>query len=63
MADENGLFVFALVGEKALKVPVEVTWLDDETGAVPAELLPAGAKIIYDGNAGLTDGERVRVVD
>jgi len=63
LSDQDELFLFAYVDDMAKKVPVNVTWLDDKTGAVPAQELPSGVKVIVEGHAGLVDGERVRVVN
>jgi len=63
LSDQDELFLFAYVDDMAKKVPVNVTWLDDKTGAVPAQELPSGVKVIVEGHAGLVDGERVRVAN
>jgi hypothetical protein len=39
-----------------------VTWLNEKKVAVPAHMIPIGAEIIIEGQVGLADGERVRVI-
>ncbi|MEE9252698.1 MAG: efflux RND transporter periplasmic adaptor subunit, partial [Thermodesulfobacteriota bacterium] len=63
LSDEKELFLFTYLDDKAMRVPVDVTWLDAKVGAVRVEQLPKGAKVIVDGHAGLVDGEVVRVVN
>ena len=63
LTNEEELFLFAYIDERAKQVPVDVIWLDDDVGAVPIEQLPEGAKVIVEGQAGLVNGEVVRVVN
>ncbi len=59
-ADE--FFIFVVQRGKSLRVPVEVTWVDDKTGFVPAGMLPPDCLIIVEGGAGLISGQKVRVI-
>jgi len=59
-ADE--FFIFVVQKSKSLRVPVEVTWVDDKTGFIPFEMLPPDCLIIVEGSAGLINGQKVRVI-
>ena len=62
LSDNAGAFIFIFKDGKALQVPVEVTWLNEEEGAIRAEFIPQGAAVIVEGQVGLADGQKVRVV-
>ncbi len=63
LSDSNSVFVFAYTDGMARKVPIEVTWLNDEQGAISSDALPQDSKIIVEGNAGLADKQPVRVIE
>lgn len=62
LSDSNELFVFLAKDGKSIKVPVNVTWIDDKTGLINASLLPQDAMLITEGSSGLSDGQRIRIV-
>lgn len=62
LSDSNNVFVFIYADGIAKKVPIEVTWLNDEQGAISSDSLPRGSKIIIEGNAGLADDQPVRII-
>ena len=53
-SDSTEVFIFVAKGDKSIKVPVEVTWLDDKNGFIPFDYLPADSQIITEGSSGLT---------
>ncbi len=61
-SDSSEVFIFVAINNKSIKVPVEVTWLDDKTGFVPFALLPADSQIITEGSSGLTTGQDIRII-
>jgi len=61
-SDSSEVFIFVAKNNKSIKVPVEVTWLDDKTGFVPFALLPADSQIITEGSSGLTNGQDIRII-
>ncbi|NIT14637.1 MAG: HlyD family efflux transporter periplasmic adaptor subunit, partial [Candidatus Dadabacteria bacterium] len=63
LSDSNSVFVFTYTDGMARKVPIEVTWLNDEQGAISSDALPQDSKIIVEGNAGLADKQPVRVIE
>ncbi len=63
LSDNKDLFVFVYQDGKALKVPVNVTWINDNQGSIPVDMLPHNGKIIVEGHVGLAGGQLVRVVN
>lgn len=62
LSDNEGSFIFVYKDGKALQVPVSVTWLNEQEGAISSEFLPQGASIIVEGHVGVANGQQVRVV-
>ena len=62
LSGANEVFIFVSQDGKSIKVPVEVTWVDDKTGLIPAEALPAESLIITEGSSGLTNGQEIKIV-
>lgn len=58
----NEIFIFVSKNGKSLKIPIEVTWLDDKTGLVPVEMLPHDCQIIIEGGSGLSNGQEIKVI-
>lgn len=63
LSDSNELFVFLVKDGKSLKVPVEVTWVDDKTGLIDISFLNEGTMLITEGSSGLTNGQKIEVVE
>jgi membrane fusion protein (multidrug efflux system) len=63
LSDSNDVFLFTFMDGMAVKVPVKVTWLNDEQGAISSDSLPKGSKIIIEGNSGLADKQPVRIIE
>ena len=63
LSDSNELFVFLVKDGKSLKVPVEVTWVDDKTGLIDISYLNEGTMLITEGSSGLTNGQKIEVVE
>ncbi len=61
-SDSAEVFIFVANGNKSIKVPVEVTWVDDKNGFIPFDSLPADSKIITEGSSGLTNGQDIRII-
>jgi len=61
-SDSTEIFIFVAKNEKSIKVPVEVTWLDDKTGFIPFDYLPEDSLIITEGSSGLTNGQDIRII-
>ena len=61
-SDSTEVFIFVAKGDKSIKVPVEVTWLDDKNGFIPFDYLPADSQIITEGSSGLTNGQDIRII-
>ncbi len=61
-SDSAEVFIFVAKNDKSIKVPVEVTWLDDKAGFIPFDLLPADSQIITEGSSGLTNGQDIRII-
>ena len=61
-SDSSDIFIFVAKNNKTIKVPVEVTWVDDKSGFIPFDLLPAGSAVITEGSSGLTNGQEVRII-
>lgn len=58
----NEVFIFVSQNAKSIKVPVEVTWVDDKTGLIPMEILPPDSLIIIEGSSGLTNGQEIKII-
>lgn len=63
LSDSKDLFIFVYKDGKALKVPVNVTWLNETEGAVPLNMIPEGTQIIVEGHVGLAGGQLVRSME
>ena len=62
LSGSNEIFIFVSQNGKSLKVPVEVTWVDDKTGLIPLEILPKDSLIIIEGSSGLTSGQKLTII-
>ena len=62
LSDNEDVFLFAYRDGVALKVPVNVTWLNENEGAIPWGSIPQNSKIIVNGNSSLSNGQSVRVI-
>ncbi|MGI9554251.1 MAG: efflux RND transporter periplasmic adaptor subunit [Thermodesulfobacteriota bacterium] len=62
LSGSNEVFIFVSQNGKSLKVPVEVTWVDDKTGLIPLEFVPQDSQIIIEGSSGLTNGQEVKII-
>jgi len=62
LSDSNDVFVFVYIEGLAVKVPIKVTWLNDELGAISSDSIPKDSKIIIEGNSGLADKQPVRLI-
>ena len=63
LSDSKSVFLFTFNEGKAIKVPVNVTWLNDKQGAIPQDSLPQDSKIIVEGHSGLADKQPVRIIN
>ena len=61
-SNSTEVFIFVVKDMKSIKVPVEVTWLDDKTGFIPFASLPADSMVITEGSSGLTNGQDIRIL-
>lgn len=62
LSDNREFFIFVYKEGKALKVPVSVTWINENEGSVPSDMIPEGSKIIVEGHVGLAGGQLVRLI-
>jgi len=62
LSASDEIFIFVSQNGKSLKVPVEVTWVDDKTGLIPVESLPRDSYIITEGGSGLTSGQEIKII-
>jgi len=62
LSDSDELFVFVYQGGKAVKVPVDVEWINDREGSIPANLIPDNSSIIIEGHVGLAGGQIVKLL-
>lgn len=61
---ENGEhYIFVERDGKAIRTAVDVRWLDDSRGLIPARMLPSGSRIITEGSAALSGGESVIIIE
>lgn len=63
LSDSNEIFVFVVNDGLSLKVPVNVTWINDKYGFTEADNIPENSKIITEGGAGLTSGQQVKILN
>lgn len=63
LSDNEKIFLFIYEDGKSVKKDVDVTWIDDEHGAVDSNSIPANPRIIVNGNSGLADGQPVRILN
>lgn len=63
LSDNKDVFVFTYEDDKAEKVPVEVSWLNDEYGVIPSQNIKENSKIIVEGNSGLSDKQSIRLLN
>ena len=61
-SNSTEVFIFVVKDMKSIKVPVEVTWLDDKTGYIPFASLPEDSMLITEGGSGLTNGQDIRII-
>ncbi|MEQ9619236.1 MAG: efflux RND transporter periplasmic adaptor subunit [Deltaproteobacteria bacterium] len=62
LSDNREFFIFVYKQGKALKVPVSVTWVNENEGSIPSDMIPEGSKIIVEGHVGLAGGQLVRLM-
>ncbi|TFG74023.1 MAG: efflux RND transporter periplasmic adaptor subunit [Thermodesulfobacteriales bacterium] len=62
LSDSNELFIFVYQDGKAIKVPVNVEWINDREGTISADLIPSDSSIIVEGHAGLAGGQIVKLM-
>jgi len=62
LSDDKDLFIFVYKEGKALKVPIDVTWINDKEGAVSSSKIPEGTQVIVEGHVGLAGGQVVRLM-
>lgn len=62
LSDNREFFIFVYKEGKALKVPVSVTWINENEGSIPSNMIPEGSKIIVEGHVGLAGGQLVRLM-
>lgn len=62
LSDSNELFIFVYQDGKAVKVPVEVDWINDREGTISADLIPGDSRIIVEGHVGLSGGQIVKLM-
>lgn len=62
LSDSNELFVFVYQDGKAVKIPVNVEWINDREGTIPANLIPDNSSIIIEGHVGLAGGQIVKLM-
>lgn len=62
LSDSSELFIFVYKDGKALKVPVNVEWINDREGTISADLIPSDSRIIVEGHAGLAGGQIVKLM-
>lgn len=63
LSDSSEIFIFVVNDGLSLKVPVNVTWIDDKYGFTEADGIPEGSQIITEGAAGLTTGQKVKILN
>ncbi len=62
LSDNREFFIFVYKDGKALKVPVSVTWVNENEGSIPSGMIPEGGKVIVEGHVGLAGGQLVRLM-
>jgi len=63
LSDNREFFIFVYKDGKALKVPVSVTWVNENEGSIPSSMIPEGSLIIIEGHVGLAGGQLVRLTE
>jgi len=62
LSDSSELFIFVYKDGKALKIPVDVEWINDREGTISADLIPSDSRIIVEGHSGLAGGQIVKLM-
>lgn len=62
LSDSNEFFIFVYQDGKAIKVPVDVEWINDGEGTISAGLIPDDGRIIVEGHVGLSGGQIVKLM-
>ncbi len=62
LSDSNELFVFVYQDGKAVKVPVDVDWINDREGTISKSMIPSNGSIIVEGHVGLAGGQLVKLI-
>lgn len=62
LSDSNELFIFVYQDGKAIRVPVEVDWINDREGTISKQLIPTDSSIIIEGHVGLAGGQLVKLI-
>jgi len=63
LSDNREFFIFVYKDGKALKVPVSVTWVNENEGSIPSSMIPKGSLIIIEGHVGLAGGQLVSLTE
>lgn len=63
LSDSDEVFVFVVVNGVSKKVPVDITWLNDELGYTEAGNFSENAQVVTEGSAGLSSGQKVKVLN
>lgn len=63
LSDNREFFIFVYKDGKALKVPVSVTWVNENEGSIPSSMIPEGSLVIIEGHVGLAGGQLVRLTE
>lgn len=61
LSDSNELFIFVYQDGTAVKIPVDVEWINDREGTISKDSIPSNSKIIVDGHVGLAGGQIVKL--
>lgn len=63
LSDSSEIFIFIVDNGRSMKVPLDVTWVNDEFGYTSFGQVPADSEIITEGASGLASGQQVRVLN
>ncbi len=63
LSDSSEIFIFVVNEGLSLKVPINVTWIDDKYGFTNADNIPLNSQIITEGASGLTSGQQVKILN
>ncbi|MGH7885818.1 MAG: efflux RND transporter periplasmic adaptor subunit [Thermodesulfobacteriota bacterium] len=63
LSDSSEIFVFVVNEGRSLKVPIEITWVDDKYGFASADDILSNSQIITEGGAGLSSGQQVKIIN